>query len=392
MAKSQSKTKKDNNEESGKNKEEPPPNESNEQSKAPSVISTHRSEVPTDVAALTKFLERKEVVFQKKMNDVNEARDRPMKMAHVRILQRWINQTGKYENAVNNLLLEETKNNEEEALLEAWDAFREALDEALILINPYSVKLPKTEEKGYQKRVKDWISRGEDKGRRDSDDAGKGENPSRWNHVSNRQRRRSPSAGSPTCKEVRSLIAKSMADNALKSVPQFSGGDVGYFSAAAASQLLKKTLDGRPKKLVEKMSLQEPDLPEKMMKKLKKEYTDPEQLAVLQKQKIAKHPNVGFGADNLQDFYDLVKQTYSILLKTEHLGDEKEFVSLVLTRLPRVYQNRIDDALDGRSNIKLLLKAMEKLIYREKDVEWRREAPASKSRKRKTKRKETRRK
>jgi hypothetical protein len=53
-----------------------------------------------------------------------------------------------------------------------------------------------------------------------------------------------------------------MADDALKSVPQFSGGheefidwqqavqtfiDAGYFSAAAAFQLLKKTLDGRPK-------------------------------------------------------------------------------------------------------------------------------------------------
>jgi hypothetical protein len=81
-----------------------------------------------------------------------------------------------------------------------------------------------------------------------------------------------------------------MADDALKSVPQFSGGheefidwqqaaqtfiDAGYFSAAAAFQLLKKTLDGKPKKLVDKMSLQEPDLLAKMMKKLKKEYADP---------------------------------------------------------------------------------------------------------------------
>jgi hypothetical protein len=44
-----------------------------------------------------------------------------------------------------------------------------------------------------------------------------------------------------------------------------------------------------------------------------------------------------------------------------------------LTRLPRAYQNRIDDALDGRSSVKLLLKAMEKLVYREKDTEWRHE-------------------
>jgi hypothetical protein len=147
-----------------------------------------------------------------------------------------------------------------------------------------------------------------------------------------------------------------MADDALKSVRQFNGGheefhdwqqaaqtfmDAGYFSAAAAFQLLKKTLDGRPKKLVERMLLQEPNLLEKMMKKLKKEYADPGQLAVLQEQKIAKHPTVGFGADNLQDFYDLVERTHSILVKTEHLGDEKEFIGLVLTHLPRAYQNRI---------------------------------------------------
>jgi hypothetical protein len=193
-----------------------------------------------------------------------------------------------------------------------------------------------------------------------------------------------------------------MAEDALKSVPQFSGGHeefidwqqaaqsfigAGYYSAAAAFQLLKKTLDGRPKKLVEKMSLQEPDLLQKMMKKLKKEYADGGQLSVLQKQKIAKHPTVGFGANNLQDFYDLVEQTYSILIKTERLGNEKEFIGLVITRLPRAYQNRIGDALDRRSSVKLLLRAMERLVDREKDEEWRQEALGLKRLRRKTKRK-----
>ncbi len=84
----QSKTKKYENKDSGENRNEPPPTENNEQGKAPSVVSTLRSEVPTDVITLTKFLERKEVVFQKKMNDVNKARNRPTKMAQVRILQR----------------------------------------------------------------------------------------------------------------------------------------------------------------------------------------------------------------------------------------------------------------------------------------------------------------
>jgi hypothetical protein len=108
--------------------------------------------VPTDVAALTKFLERKEVVFQKKMNDVNKARDRPTKMAHVRILQHWISQASKYKYAVNNLLPEEMKNDKEEALLETWDTFRDALDKAVTLVDPYSAKLPKTEKKGIRRR------------------------------------------------------------------------------------------------------------------------------------------------------------------------------------------------------------------------------------------------
>jgi hypothetical protein len=143
--------------------------------------------VPTDVAVLTKFLGRKEVVFQKKMNDVNEARNRPTKMAHVRILQRWISQASKYQYAVNNLLPEETKNDEEEALLETWDMFRDALDEAVSIVDPYSAKRPKTEEEGHQKKVKGWLSRGEDRGRYDHDDAVKGGNPSRRNHLSDRR-------------------------------------------------------------------------------------------------------------------------------------------------------------------------------------------------------------
>jgi hypothetical protein len=220
-----------------------------------------------DAAALTKFLGRKEVVFQKKMNDLTGARDHSTKMAHVRILQRWIGQASKYEHAINTLLPEETKNDEDEALLETWETFRDALDEAVALVDPYSAKLPKTEEERHQKTVNDWLYRDDDGRRHDSDDAGKGGNPSRRNYLSERQRRRSPSAGSPSRKEVRSLVVNSMAEDALKSVPQFSGGheefidwqqaaqsfiDAGYYSAAAVFQLLKKTLDGRPKKLVEK--------------------------------------------------------------------------------------------------------------------------------------------
>jgi hypothetical protein len=80
----------------------------------------------------------------------------------VRILQRWIGQAGRYEHAVNTLLPEETKNDEQEALLETWETFRDALEEAVAHVDPFSAKLPKTEEEGHQKRVKDWLSRDKD--------------------------------------------------------------------------------------------------------------------------------------------------------------------------------------------------------------------------------------
>jgi hypothetical protein len=123
VAKPQSETKTDDGAETGEGRDEPPPDENKEQDKVPSVVGTHQSEVPRDAAALTKFLEIKEVVFQKKMNNVKDERDRSTKMAHVRILQCWVNQASKYEHAVKNLFPEETKNYKEEALLETWDAF-----------------------------------------------------------------------------------------------------------------------------------------------------------------------------------------------------------------------------------------------------------------------------
>jgi hypothetical protein len=66
----------DDNKELDENRDKPPPAGNNKQGKAPSVGSTHWSEVPTNVIVLTKVLERKEVVFQKKMNNVIKARQK----------------------------------------------------------------------------------------------------------------------------------------------------------------------------------------------------------------------------------------------------------------------------------------------------------------------------
>ncbi len=76
------------------------------------------------------------------------------------------------------------------------------------------------------------------------------------------------------------------------------------------------------------MSLQEPELLETMMKKLKKEYGDAGRLAVLQRKKIADQKVVSYGVDHLQEFYCLVNRTHKILKKTGRVGDKRESSSV----------------------------------------------------------------
>jgi hypothetical protein len=52
-----------------------------------SVISK-RTELPTDAEGLTKFLERKQFSFQKKITEIQERKDRLTKVTHAKILQK----------------------------------------------------------------------------------------------------------------------------------------------------------------------------------------------------------------------------------------------------------------------------------------------------------------
>jgi hypothetical protein len=244
-------------------------------------------------------------------------------------------------------------------LLETWENLEVIVQEANYLLQLYITSPPEGKIKEKGEKVLDWFEKNEGSGQQEKDDDGKGENQRslRQIHSDDRQQRRSPSAKSPSRQSIDTLVKKSLAEDVLKSVPQFNGGheqfidwaqaaqtliDIKYFSATAAFELLKKTLEGKPKKLVETMSLQEPELLETMMKKLKKEYGDARRVAVLQRNKIADHKVVSYGADHLQEFYDLVNGTHKILKKTGRVGDEREFIGLVLTRLPRTYQNCLD--------------------------------------------------
>ena len=281
-----------------------------------SVISK-RTELPTDAEGLTKFLERKQFLFQKKITEIQEGKDRLTKVTHAKILQRWLDKVYEYEDVVHNTVGVEPVVDELAELLETWESLDAIVQEANVLLQPYITSPPEGQSKEKGEKVLDWFEKNEGRGQQEEDDAGKGkdERSSRQIHSDDRQRRRSPSAKSPSRQSINTFVKKSLAEDALKSVPQFNGGheefidwaqaaqtliDIKYFSATAAFQLLKKTLEGKPKKLVETMSLQEPELLETMMKKLKKEYGDAGRLAVLQRKKIADHKVVSYGADHLR--------------------------------------------------------------------------------------------
>ncbi len=413
-----------------------------------SVVSK-RTELPADVVELTEFLERKQLLFQKKITEIDEAKNRLTRVAHVKILQRWLDQVFKYEDSVHKIVGVEPVVGEMAVLLETWENLETIVKEAEVLLQPYISTPPDGQDKKGGERVLDWLDKsgnhgedaGKDKGgnhgedagkdksgnheddarkdksgnhgKRAEDDAGKEkeERPSRRDYLSRRKDKTESSESSDSSSDEDSsshsrerslsklrqakkgkspkklqqqelpqppatpqqpsggegtLASKSIADDALKGVPQFSGDmeqfldweqvaqtfiDTKFYKDTVTFQLLKKTLEGRPRKLVDVMSLQEPELLKKMMKKLKKEYGDAGKLAVEQRRKITSHPVVNFGADNLQDFFDLVERTYQILKKAGKLGDETEFVATVLSRLPRAYQNRVDDSMKNKSRV-----------------------------------------
>jgi hypothetical protein len=94
-----------------------------------SVISK-RTELPTDAEGLTKFLERKQFSFQKKIAEIQEGKDRLTKVTHAKILQRWLDQVYKYEDAVNETVGVEPVVDKSAELLETWENLEVIIQEA----------------------------------------------------------------------------------------------------------------------------------------------------------------------------------------------------------------------------------------------------------------------
>jgi hypothetical protein len=151
-----------------------------------------------------------------------------------------------------------------------------------------------------------------------------------------------------------------LAEDALKSIPIFKGGHseyggwrmtarkfikIGFYSQETAFQLLKKTSEGDTKKVVELISVEDEYACEDLMQLLEDEYGDVSFLAAEQKRKLTEMTTISYGARNLLDFCRTVNKIVRILWEAGEDVDTREFVSLVVSRLPVAYRSRLTDAL-----------------------------------------------
>jgi hypothetical protein len=151
-----------------------------------------------------------------------------------------------------------------------------------------------------------------------------------------------------------------LAEDALKSVPVFKGGyseyvgwrmtarrfiKVGYNSEATAFSLLKKTLEGEAKRIVKNLSVEDRYALKDLLQALDDEYGDVYFLAAEQRKKITDMKTVSYGARNLLDFCQVVNKARRILKGAGQDVDTKDFVSLVVSRLPQAYQSRLANAM-----------------------------------------------
>jgi hypothetical protein len=120
---------------------------------------------------------------------------------------------------------------------------------------------------------------------------------------------------------------------------------VGYYSEATAFSLLKKTLEGEAKRIVENLSVEDCYALDDLLQALDDEYGDVDFLAAEQRRKITDMKRVSYGARNLLDFCQTVNKARRILEDVGQDVDTKDFVSLVVSRLQRAYQSRLADAM-----------------------------------------------
>jgi hypothetical protein len=109
--------------------------------------------------------------------------------------------------------------------------------------------------------------------------------------------------------------------------------------------LLKKTLEGEAKRIVENLSVEDCYALDDLLQALDDEYGDVDFLAAEQRRKITDMKTLSYGARNLLDFCQVVNKARRILEDASQDVDTKDILSFIVSRLPRAYQSRLADAM-----------------------------------------------
>jgi hypothetical protein len=99
---------------------------------------------------------------------------------------------------------------------------------------------------------------------------------------------------------------------------------IGFYSQETAFQLLKKTLEGDAKKVVELISVEDEYACEDLMQSLEDEYSDVSFLPAEQKRKLAEMKTISYGARNLLNFCRTVNKIARILWEAGEDVDTRE--------------------------------------------------------------------
>ncbi len=378
----------------------------NRTKKKRSLKSARRQQGWSSPSQLKQFLENKDLNFKEKLVSLQKETSETKREALPQVLIKWLRRVDELATAARDTRDQITEETELAGYDEAWADLSAMITKAWKKVKEFVEPPSSEEEDDAEESVTSWVEKSvaddEDNGRqwygwRGSFRGSQKKRRSLWRRrhrsLSNHSRRDHADKKGPRtifqgftktrgpsnrCRQEPSpfewqndesprrssgsaqLAKKTLAEDALKSIPIFKGGHseyvgwrmtgtkflkIGFYSQETAFQLLKKTLEGNAKKVVELISVEDEHACEDLMQSLEDEYGDVSFLAVKQKRKLTEMKTINYGARNILDFCRTVTKIARILWEAGKDVDTCEFVSLVVSHLPVAYRSSLTDAL-----------------------------------------------
>jgi hypothetical protein len=335
---------------------------------------TVRSVLPVDPSHLKQFLEAKDLSFKEKLISLKKETSETKKEALAQVIIKWLSRAGELETAVRDARDQIAEETELASYDEAWSDLSAMIAKARKKVKSYIEPPSSEDEDDAKESVASWVERSVAGGEEDRKQQRGRQRSFRGSHqkrrTSSRRHRRSPSNHSQCSRANRKglktsfqgfskkressnqrrqqpspfqwprdesqgrgsgsaqLAKKTLAEDVLKSIPTFKGGHseyvgwrmtakkflkIGFYSQETAFQLLKKTLEGDAKKVVELIAVEDEYACEDLMQSLEDEYGDVSFLAAEQKRKLTETKTINYGARYLLDFCRTVTKIARIL-------------------------------------------------------------------------------